>query len=53
MSRPHLQTIIVEVTQACNHTCLHCYNYWNHPDWRGARQPHSGDVRPLLAHVLN
>ncbi len=32
MTRPRLQTIILEVTPACNHACLHCYNYWNHPD---------------------
>ena len=29
--RPHLQTLIFEVTQQCNHTCRHCYNVW-HPD---------------------
>jgi len=28
--RPRLQTLIFEVTQRCNHTCLHCYNVWNH-----------------------
>ncbi len=26
--RPHLQTIIFEATQRCNHACLHCYNVW-------------------------
>jgi len=26
--RPRLQSLIFEVTQACNHTCLHCYNVW-------------------------
>jgi radical SAM protein with 4Fe4S-binding SPASM domain len=25
---PRLQTLIVEVTQRCNHGCLHCYNVW-------------------------
>jgi hypothetical protein len=20
--------VVVEVTQACHHRCLHCYNYW-------------------------
>jgi len=54
MSRPRLQTIIFEVTQACNHACLHCYNYWNHPNWHGARLDGlTTDVRPLLAHVLD
>jgi radical SAM protein with 4Fe4S-binding SPASM domain len=32
--RPHLQTLIFEVTQRCNHACLHCYNVW-HPDALG------------------
>lgn len=31
MTHPHLQTIIFEVTQRCNHTCRHCYNVWNPP----------------------
>ena len=25
---PRLRTLIVEVTQRCNHACLHCYNVW-------------------------
>ncbi len=28
-SRPRLQTLIFEVTQRCNHSCLHCYNVWS------------------------
>ena len=29
MSLPRrLQTLIVEITQRCNHACLHCYNVW-------------------------
>lgn len=27
--RPHLKTLIFEVTQQCNHACLHCYNVWH------------------------
>ena len=27
-AKPHLQSLIVEVTQRCNHACLHCYNVW-------------------------
>ena len=23
-----LKDLIIEVTQACNHACVHCYNYW-------------------------
>ncbi len=28
MTRPRLQTLIFEITQSCNHACLHCYNVW-------------------------
>jgi radical SAM protein with 4Fe4S-binding SPASM domain len=28
-SRPRLQTLIFEVTQRCNHECLHRYNVWS------------------------
>lgn len=27
-ARSHLQSLIFEVTQRCNHACLHCYNVW-------------------------
>jgi AdoMet-dependent heme synthase len=27
--KPRLQSLIFEVTQRCNHACLHCYNVWN------------------------
>jgi radical SAM protein with 4Fe4S-binding SPASM domain len=27
-TKPHLQSLIFEVTQRCNHACLHCYNVW-------------------------
>jgi radical SAM protein with 4Fe4S-binding SPASM domain len=30
--RPHLQSIIFETTQRCNHACLYCYNIWNPKD---------------------
>jgi radical SAM protein with 4Fe4S-binding SPASM domain len=26
--RPRIQSLIFEVTQDCNHACLHCYNVW-------------------------
>jgi radical SAM protein with 4Fe4S-binding SPASM domain len=29
--RPRLQSLIVELTQRCNHACLHCYNVWQGP----------------------
>src|SRR5512139_700596 len=53
MSRPFLSTIIFEVTQGCNHACLHCYNHWSHPPWRAPRRGDTSDVRPLLARVLD
>jgi len=33
--RPRLQSLIFEVTQRCNHACLHCYNVW-----QGEPKPH-------------
>ena len=27
----HQQSFVVEVTQRCNHDCLHCYNAWKNP----------------------
>src|SRR5512141_2079252 len=27
-AKPHLQSLIFESTQRCNHACLHCYNVW-------------------------
>lgn len=38
-TRPHLKTLIFEVTQGCNHTCRHCYNIWN-PDAEGHPSPY-------------
>jgi radical SAM protein with 4Fe4S-binding SPASM domain len=32
-ARPHLQSLIFEVTQRCNHACLHCYNVWQAGDY--------------------
>lgn len=53
MTKPALSTIIFEVKQTCNHACLYCYNYWQHPDWHGRLLAQNDDVRPLLAHVLD
>ena len=53
VSRPRLRTLIYEVTQRCNHACLHCYNVW-HPDLQG-RSAYSRDeldTRQALA-LLN
>jgi len=31
VARPRIQSLIFEVTQHCNHACLHCYNVWQGP----------------------
>jgi len=36
--RREIKQLVVEVTEACNHACMHCYNYW---------RPRRGDV-PVL-----
>jgi radical SAM protein with 4Fe4S-binding SPASM domain len=38
--RPRLQTLIFEITQRCNHACLHCYNVWL-PNAHGNPSPYS------------
>lgn len=39
-ARPRLQTLIFEVTQRCNHACLHCYNVWNEGGYGRTYQPY-------------
>lgn len=56
--RPRLQTLIFEVTQRCNHACLHCYNVW-HPPAPGMPAPYprgelsTGETLALLAKALD
>jgi radical SAM protein with 4Fe4S-binding SPASM domain len=52
--RPRLRTLIFEVTQRCNHTCLHCYNVWHpHTQARLPTYPHGElDTASTLA-LLN
>ncbi len=52
MDRPRLQTLILEMTQDCDHACVYCYNPWRHPDARPAPARPRADVLGLLAHVL-
>jgi radical SAM protein with 4Fe4S-binding SPASM domain len=54
-ARPRLHTLILELTQDCDHACGHCYNYWRHPEYvePDAALPPQGDVRTLLTHVLD
>jgi radical SAM protein with 4Fe4S-binding SPASM domain len=42
--KPRLQTLIVEVTQRCNHACQHCYNVWI----PGSETQHAGYPRGEL-----
>lgn len=56
--RPHLQTLIFEVTQRCNHACLHCYNVW-HAESTPNRRPYprgeldTGRTLALLTKALD
>lgn len=47
------ERIIVEVTQACQHACLHCYNYWSR-DRGPVRAPDTlsrSEIRKLVRKV--
>jgi radical SAM protein with 4Fe4S-binding SPASM domain len=37
--RPRIASLIFEVTQQCNHACLHCYNVWNGEEEFGRTYP--------------
>ncbi len=38
-AKPRIHSLIFEVTQRCNHACLHCYNVWNGGNGAGAAYP--------------
>ena len=42
-NRPRIQSLIFEVTQRCNHACLHCYNVWHGADGQSTDYP-SGEL---------
>ena len=50
-SRPRLRTLIYEITQRCNHACLHCYNVW-HPDPQGRSAYPRGELDAAQALAL-
>jgi radical SAM protein with 4Fe4S-binding SPASM domain len=57
-AKPHLQSLIFEVTQRCNHACLHCYNVWQgEPSGTQDRYPRgelgTAQTLCLLAKVLD
>lgn len=43
--------IQVEVTEACNHRCVHCYNFWR-PDEHRARTMSSEDADKLVEIII-
>ncbi len=45
-----LRTLMVEVTDRCDHACSHCYNRWRRP--RGVDGPYA-DLAPLLDRILD
>ncbi len=52
-----LQSLIFEVTQRCNHACLHCYNVWQGEPRSASRYPRgeldTHDTLALLGKVLD
>lgn len=44
-----LRTLMVEVTDRCDHACSHCYNRWRRP--RGVDGPYP-NLAPLLERIL-
>ena len=54
-TRPNIQSLIFEITQACNHACLHCYNIWQGPQTSQIPRGQLDTTRTieLLAKALN
>ncbi len=55
--KPKLQSLIFEVTQRCNHACLHCYNVWQGEPHSSRRYPRgeldTAQTLRLLAKALD
>jgi pyrroloquinoline quinone biosynthesis protein E len=55
--RPRIASLIFEVTQRCNHACLHCYNVWQGPQPAGRAYPRgeldTARTLDLLARALD
>lgn len=51
MSLP--DNLIFEVTQACNHDCLHCYNAWKNSTQYPSGELSSGETIELLGRVVD
>ena len=50
---PLPDTFVFELTQACNHDCLHCYNCWKNPRPYPAGQLDTAETVSLLDKILD
>lgn len=48
-----LEYLILEVTRACNHACVHCYNYWTHdfPDETDGQRLSRKEIRCYISSI--
>jgi len=55
MIRPRLhESLVFEVTQRCNHACLHCYNAWkNAAPYPATEELSTADTLAMLGKVLD
>jgi radical SAM protein with 4Fe4S-binding SPASM domain len=49
----HQQSFVFEVTQACNHDCLHCYNAWKNPVAYPTGQLNTHETLTMLEKMLD
>jgi radical SAM protein with 4Fe4S-binding SPASM domain len=52
-ARPRLQSLLFEVTQRCNHACLHCYNIWHGDDYGTSNEQEGEPLLPLIERALD
>jgi radical SAM protein with 4Fe4S-binding SPASM domain len=53
MSHPPVNSLIFEVTQRCNHSCLHCYNVWKNARPYPGGELATAETLALLGRVLD
>lgn len=51
--RRRQQSFVFEVTQACNHDCLHCYNVWKNPAGYPAGELGTDETLAMLGTMLD
>jgi len=49
----HQDSFVFEVTQRCNHHCLHCYNAWKNPVGYPMGELPTGDTLAMLGKMLD